>query len=67
MSCEQLSEMGGGGGSRWLTPLACGPGSPQLSKSYSDMASRLLALTFTCTNNSGVPTTVKTPAPRPAA
>ena len=25
----------------WFTPLACGPGSPQLSKSYTDMASKL--------------------------
>ena len=25
--------------SRWFTPLACGPGSPESSKSYMDMAS----------------------------
>ena len=38
MSYVQLSE----GGSRWFTPLACGPTSPELSKSASDMASKLL-------------------------
>ena len=26
------------GVSRWFTPLACGPGYPELSKSYMDMA-----------------------------
>ena len=30
------------------TPLACGPGSPELSKSYMDMASKLFTFTFTC-------------------
>ena len=34
----QLSE----GVSRWFTPLACGPGSPELSKSYMDMASKII-------------------------
>ena len=34
MSYVQLSE----GGSRRFTPLACGPGSPELSKSYMGMA-----------------------------
>ena len=29
------------GVSRWFTPLACGPGHPELSKSYMDMASKL--------------------------
>ena len=32
------------GVSRWFTPLACGPGSPELSKSYMDVASTLFAL-----------------------
>ena len=32
---------------RWFTPLACGPGSPELSKSYTDMASKLFTFTFT--------------------
>ena len=36
-----------GGVSRWFTPLACGPGSPELSKSYMDMASKLFTFTFT--------------------
>ena len=39
----QLSE----GGSRWFTPLACGPTSPKLSNSDSDVASKLLIFTFT--------------------
>ena len=38
MSCVQLSE----GVSRWFTPLACGPGHQELSKSYMDMASKLV-------------------------
>ena len=37
------------GVSRWFTPLACGPGSPELSKSYMDMASKLFTFTFTFT------------------
>ena len=32
------------GVSRWFTPLACGPGSPELSKSNLDMASKLFTL-----------------------
>ena len=28
----------------WFTPLACGPGSPELSKSYMDIASKLFTL-----------------------
>ena len=39
------------GVSRWFTPLACGPGSPELSKSYMDMASKLFTFTFTFTNS----------------
>ena len=35
------------GVSRWFTPLACGPGSPELSESYMDMASKLITFTFT--------------------
>ena len=36
------------GVSRWFfTPLACGPGYPDLSKSYMDMASKLFTFTFT--------------------
>ena len=31
------------------SPLACGPGHPELSKSYMDMASKLLTFTFTHT------------------
>ena len=31
----------------WFTPLACGPGSPELSKSYMDMACKLFTFTFT--------------------
>ena len=46
MSCVQLSERGV---SRWFTPSACGPGHPQLSKSYMDMASKLFTFTFTFT------------------
>ena len=34
-----------GGVSRWFTPLACGPGSPEWSKSYMDMASKLFTFT----------------------
>ena len=37
------------GVSRWFTPVACGPGSPELSKSYMDMASKLFTFTFTFT------------------
>ena len=43
MSYMQLSE----GVSRWFAPLDCGSGSPELSKSYSDMAGKLFAFTFT--------------------
>ena len=42
MSCVQLSE----GGFQVVYPLACGPGHPELSKSYMDMASESFA--FTC-------------------
>ena len=42
MSCVQLSE----GVSRWFTPLACGPGHPELSKSYMDMASKLFTFIY---------------------
>ena len=35
------------GVSMWFTPLPCGPGYPELSKSYMDMASKLLTFTFT--------------------
>ena len=31
----------------WSDHMACGPGSPELSKSYMDMASKLFAFTFT--------------------
>ena len=34
------------GVSRWFTPLACGPGYPELSKSYMDMASKLFTFTL---------------------
>ena len=34
------------GVSRWFTPLACGPGYPELSKSYMDMASKLFTFTY---------------------
>ena len=37
------------GVSRWFTPLACGPGYPELSKSYMGMASKLFTFTFTFT------------------
>ena len=37
------------GVSRWFTPSACGPGHPELSKSYMDMASKSLTFTFTFT------------------
>ena len=37
------------GFSKWLYPLACGPGSPELSESYTDMASELFTFTFTFT------------------
>ena len=33
------------GVSRWFTPLACGPGSQELTKSYMDMASKLFTFT----------------------
>ena len=45
MSCVQLSE----GVSSWFTPYACGPGQPELPKSFSDMASTLLFITYTVT------------------
>ena len=38
------------GVSRWFSPLACGPGYPELSKSYMDMASKLFTFTFTFTS-----------------
>ena len=41
MRCVQLSE----GFSRWFSPSARGPGHPELSKSYMDMASKLLTFT----------------------
>ena len=37
------------GVSRWFAPLACGPGSPELSKAYLNMASELFTFTFTLT------------------
>ena len=43
VSHVQLSE----GVSRWFTSVACGPGSPELSKSYMDMANKLFTFTFT--------------------
>ena len=43
MSYVQLSK----GGFQGVYPLACGPGSPELSKSYMDMASKLFTFTFT--------------------
>ena len=57
MSCVQLSE----GGFQVVYPLARGPGSPELSKSYMDMASKLFAFTFkfTCVRH-------RLAAPRPA-
>ena len=40
--------MGGGGGvSRWFTPLAWGPGHPELSKSFMDTAGKVFTFTFT--------------------
>ena len=36
----------GGVGHISVGPLACGPGSPELSKSYMDMASKLFTFTF---------------------
>ena len=45
MSYVQLSE----GGFQVVYPLACGPGSPELSKSYMDMGSKLFTFTFTYT------------------
>ena len=54
MRYMQLSE---GGVSRWSTPLACGPSSPELSKSYSDMANKqftyLLSHAFTSSTRAG--------------
>ena len=44
MSYVQLSE----GGFQVVYPLACGPGSPELPKSYMDMASKLFSFTSTC-------------------
>ena len=46
MSYVQLSE----GGFQVVRPLACGPGYPELSKSYMDMASKLFTFTFTFTS-----------------
>ena len=43
MSFVQLSE----GGFQLVYPPACGPSSPELSKSDSDVASQLFTLTFT--------------------
>ena len=45
MSYVHLSE----GGFQVVYPLACGPGSLELSKSYMDMASKLFTFTFTFT------------------
>ena len=45
MSYVQLSE----GGFQVVYPLGVWSGSPELSKSYMDMASKLFAFTFTCT------------------
>lgn len=43
VSCVPLSE----GGFQVGYPLACAPGYPEFSKSYSNMATLLLAFTFT--------------------
>ena len=59
------------GVSRWFTPLACGPGSPELSKSYMDMASKLFTLTFTtastrsCTIRAAPACSTETPLHQP--
>ena len=45
MSYAQLSE-GGFQVHPWFTPSACGPGSPELSKSDSDMACKLFSFKF---------------------
>ena len=42
------------GVSMWFTPLACGAGCPELSKSYMDMASKLFTFTFTYTESCGL-------------
>ena len=34
----------------WYTPLACGPSSSELSKSYMDMATKIFTFTFTSCN-----------------
>ena len=43
------------GVSRWFTPLACGPGYPELSKSYMDMASKLFTLHYITHQGGGLP------------
>ena len=45
MTSVQLSE----GGFQVVYPLACGPGSPEFSKSCMDMACKLFTFTFTFT------------------
>ena len=52
MSCVQLSE----GVSRWFALLACGPDHPELSKSYMDMASKLLTLHYITLWHHSLPT-----------
>ena len=58
MSYVQFSE----GRVQVVYPLACGPGSPELSKSYMDMASKLF--TFTSTSHRINFTPLNRPAPR---
>ena len=49
------------GFSRWFTPLAFGPGHPELSKSCSDVASKL----FISTNQAGVKGCTRSSGARP--
>ena len=47
-----LLSKGRGGGRGGGRGLACGPGSPELSKSYMDMASKLFTFTLTLEDTS---------------
>ena len=48
-----IGQEGRGLACRIQTHTACGPGSPELSKSYMDMASKLFTFTFTFTSAPG--------------
>ena len=63
MRYVQLSE----GAFRWFAPLACCPGSPELSTSYSSTASKLLTFTVLRLRTGSDFAPARLPAPDPVS